>query len=337
MALIGGVMSTPLPAQVGPVLDPDRLVQVMSFKSEAPAGLPLLIPTPPGSPMTQPAWELGRRLFSDPVLSSDRTVSCASCHVPNLAFSSRDPNPPGVAGKHALRHPPALLNRAYGKSFSWDGKAQTLEEQVLLPIENPDEMALPLDEALARVRENSEYPPMFREAFHSEVDRQGLAIALATFVRSLTLADSPFDDFRRGKIDTLTRLEKAGMWIFESKGSCWRCHTEPFFTDEAFHNTGVGVIDGEPEVGRMGITGANADRGKFKTPTLRGLTFTAPYMHDGSLNRLEEVVDFYRRGGGANRFLDSGIEPLDLTDSDVASLVAFLQALSRRAPPATGR
>ena len=127
------------------------------------------------------------------------------------------------------------------------------------------------------------------------------------------------------------------MWIFESKGACWRCHTEPFFTDELFHNTGVGVMEGEPEVGRTGITGKNDDRGKFKTPTLRGLSFTAPYMHNGSLATLEAVVDFYRQGGGANRFLDPAIKPLNLTDSDAASLVAFLRALSRRAPPATGR
>ena len=319
------------------VIDPERLVQVMSFKSRGPMGLPQEIPPVPGSPMTEQVWDLGRRLFSDPVLSSDRTISCASCHEPNLAFSSREPNPPGVEGKRALRHPPALLNRAYGKSFSWDGKAQTLEEQVLLPIENPNEMGLPLDDALTRLRENDTYRQLFREAFGEAIDRRQLAAALSVFVRSLTLGDSPFDQFRQGTIDTMTRQEKAGMWLFESKGGCWRCHTEPQFTVEDYHNTGVGVTDEEPEEGRLAITGNAEDRGKFKTPTLRGLQFSAPYMHNGSLKTLEEVVAFYRDGGGANDHLDPGLKPLNLTDSDVANLVAFLRALSRQAPQAGGR
>ena len=127
------------------------------------------------------------------------------------------------------------------------------------------------------------------------------------------------------------------MWIFESKAGCWRCHTEPQFTDEDFHNTGVGVIDTEPEEGRFAITGNSEDRGKFKTPTLRGLQFSAPYMHNGSLKTLEEVVAFYRDGGRANDHLDPGLKPLNLTDSDVANLVAFLRALSRQAPQAGGR
>ncbi len=331
------VCSSVAVAQDSQILDPARLAEVMSFKEQAPRGLPGQIPPAPGSPMTQEVWDLGRKLFLDPVLSSDRTISCASCHEPKLAFSSRDPNPPGVEGKHALRHPPALLNRAYGKLFSWDGKAQTLEEQVLLPIENPDEMSLSLDDAVARLRADRDYPRMFREAFGEDIDRKRLADALSVFVRSLTMADSPFDQFRSGKIDTMTQQERAGMWIFKSKAACWRCHTEPNFADELFHNTGVGALNSIPEDGRKGVTGSEEDLGKFKTPTLRGLQFTAPYMHNGSLATLEDVVEFYRQGGGPNSHLDPDVKPLSLTDSDAASLVAFLRGLSRQAPSAGGR
>lgn len=127
------------------------------------------------------------------------------------------------------------------------------------------------------------------------------------------------------------------MWIFKSKGGCWRCHTEPNFTDEAFHNTGIGSLNGTPEDGRMAVTGSEEDRGKFKTPTLRGLTFTAPYMHNGSLASLEDVIELYRRGGNPNSHLDPALKPLDLTDQEATYLVSFLRALSRQASPATGR
>ncbi len=129
----------------------------------------------------------------------------------------------------------------------------------------------------------------------------------------------------------LTQEERKGLWIYESKGRCWSCHSGPNFTDEAFHNSGIGVVDNQPEDGRMAVTGDVADRGGFRTPTLRGLLQSAPYMHDGSLKTLEEVVAFYRRGGNDNPFRDPRLTPLDLTDEDATSLIAFLKALSRRA------
>ena len=159
----------------------------------------------------------------------------------------------------------------------------------------------------------------------------GSPVRLAAYVRTLSYGGTPFDQFRRhGEIDALMPRERAGMWFFESRGGCWRCHTEPNFSDEDFHNTGVGVTDGVAEPGREAITGDAANRGQFKTPTLRGLTETAPYFHDGSAATLADVVEFYRKGAGANPALSPRLAPIEMTDDDAANLVAFLQALSRR-------
>ena len=214
----------------------------------------------------------------------------------------------------------------------WDGRVDTLEQQVLLPIENEMEMGLPIAEALERLRNSSDHKKAFDACFRDGVTKENLGRALAGFVRRLMIGDSPIDRFQAA-IGILSREERTGLWIYESKGKCWRCHSGPNFSDEDFHNTGVGVDRADPDPGRMGVTGVEADRGRFKTPTLRGLTFTAPYMHDGSLATLEEVVEFYRKGGGANQNLDSKIKPLDLTDEDAKSLLAFLEALSHSADP----
>jgi cytochrome c peroxidase len=208
---------------------------------------------------------------------------------------------------------------------------------VLLPIADPDEMGLPVASAVERLAADASYAGAFADAYGGAPSADALAKALASFVRGLLLADSPADRFVFGETTVLSREERAGMWVYESKGACWRCHPRPLFTDEELHNTGVGARGGEPEPGRAEVTGDTADAGKFKTPTLRGLRFTAPYMHDGSLATLEDVVAFYRRGGNANRNLSPLIAPLDLTDEDAGNLVAFLRALSRAAsgtPPA---
>ena len=195
-------------------------------------------------------------------------------------------------------------------------------------------MGLPLDQALARLAGDAEYPKLFAAAGLS-VDRPAVASSLAEFCRRLVVGDSPIDRFRAAQGE-LTPLERRGLWIFESKGRCWRCHAGPNFSDETFHNTGVGVLEGQCEPGRAKITKDDADLGRFKTPTLRMVAKTAPYMHDGSLATLEEVVRYYKRGGNKNEHLDPLLEPIDLTDDDIAALVAFMQALSRSAEePAT--
>ena len=273
------------------------------------------------------AFALGERLFQDPVLSRDRTVSCRSCHLPEHAFAHPDPRPAGIEGRRAKRHAPALVDRIHGTSQGWDGRAASLEEFVLLPIADPDEMGLPLDEALARLRAEAPHRKAFDAAYRDGVTAANLAHALATFVRGIASTESAYDRFLKGGITELDPMERAGLWLFESKAQCWQCHSPGRFTDEQFHNTGVGATDGVPRPGREVVTGRPADTGAFRTPTLRMLRHTAPYMHDGSMAVLEDVVEFYARGGGPNHGLDPRMKPLDLTAEEKANLVAFLRSL----------
>ncbi|MBK7875707.1 MAG: cytochrome-c peroxidase [Planctomycetes bacterium] len=285
-------------------------------------------PAPPDARLV----ELGRALFFAPELSVDGTVSCASCHHPDHGFADDEATSQGVHGRRTARNSPALLNRALGASFFWDGRAATLAEQVLQPIENPDEMGAKLDDVLARLAKDAAWSARFQQAMGGAPTRERLATALASFVSALWHGDTPVDRFQAGDAAALTEEERTGLWIYESKGGCWRCHSGTNFTDEAFHNTGVGVKDGVAEPGREAVTKDANDRGAFKTPTLRGVALTAPYMHDGSLATLKDVVEFYRRGGNANEHLDLDVEKLELTDVEAERLVLFLEALSRRVP-----
>lgn len=298
------------------------------------AGLPLLglgdtVPGVESTPLALARAALGRRLFFDPILSLDKTVSCASCHDPQKGFATNDVRPLGVGGQLCDRNSPPLFNRAFGTTHFWDGRAATLEAQVVMPIEHPHEMALPLADAVARLAADAEYRALFAAAGAPEPDVASLSAALAEFLRRLVVGDSPIDRFRAAK-GKLTPQERRGLWIFDSKGRCWKCHSGPNFSDEKFHNTGVGAKEGVPEAGRFAVTGDPTDRGAFKTPTLRMVAKTAPYMHDGSLATLEEVVRFYARGGNRNEQLDPRMEPFEISDDDVAALVALLEALSRR-------
>lgn len=284
---------------------------------------------PPAESSPDEAAELGRRLFFSKELSRDRTVSCASCHRPELGFADDRARSPGVGGAETERNTPSVLNRAWSPRLMWDGRAASLEEQVLLPIENPREMDLSLDEALRRLSADAELSARFRRAFGAEPTRTSLARALSAYLRRLVLGDSPVDRFRAGEIEALSDAERAGLWFYESRGGCWRCHSGPNFSDEEFHATGVGARDGVPEEGRAAVTGDPADRGRWKTPSLRGLATTAPYMHDGSLATLEDVVEFYRRGGNPSANLDSVLAPIEMSAEDARNLAAFLRALSR--------
>jgi len=289
-------------------------------------GLPEL---PPEELSPDDAAELGRRLFFSKELSRDRTLSCASCHRPELGFADDRARSAGVGGAETERNTPSVLNRAWSPRLMWDGRAASLEEQVLLPIENPREMDLALDEALRRLAADEELAAHFRRAFRDTPTRANLARALSSYLRRLVLGDSAVDRFRAGEIEALSDAERAGLWFYESRGGCWRCHAGPNFSDEDFHATGVGARDGVPEEGRAAASGEAADRGKWKTPSLRGLARTAPYMHDGSLATLEEVVEFYRLGGRASDNLDPALKPLEMSAEDARNLVAFLRALSR--------
>lgn len=324
---------TPPPAQT-PVLPRDTLPATIDIQ-HIPAGLSKRRRIPKDSPLTEERVALGRRLFFDGRLSGNGKVSCASCHQPNHGFASPDARAVGINGQMGTRNAPSLLNRAYGESFFWDGRAKSLEEQALKPIASKHELGSSVKDVIARLTADPQYVKEFRTAFGKPEDggeavtAANLAKALGSFQRTLLLGDSPIDRFRGGDVTALTDDERQGLWLFESKARCWKCHSGNDFTDEKFHNTGVSWGGEPPDLGRFVVTGKVPDVGKFKTPTLRGVALTAPYMHDGSVKTLREVVEFYNRGGQPNPNLDRDMQPLKLSKREVLQLVAFLQALSR--------
>lgn len=295
-----------------------RLVKALVLT--IPLGLDLYVPVPEDNPLTGERIELGRRLFNDRRLSRDQSLACASCHDPKRAFSTARPISVGVFGRQGRRNVPALINRGYGRAFFWDGRITTLEEQVLQPIQDPDEMDMTLPEVSARVG----------------LPAEDIARALASFVRSILSGNAPFDRFVNGDRRALSSEQQAGLDVFRGKGDCIACHVGPNFSDERLHNTGIAwQPSGGPgprgrylDDGRFTVTGQEADRGLFKTPTLREVARTSPYMHDGSKATLDEVVNFYNDGGRANPNLDPEIQPLMLTIEEKRALVAFLKSLS---------
>jgi cytochrome c peroxidase len=273
--------------------------------------------------------ELGKRLFSETKLSGDGTISCATCHVAEKNFATQDAKAIGIRQQVGRRNSPSLLNRVFGKTQFWDGRAATLEEQALAPIADPLEMGHSVEKALAALIADDNYRQHFKAVFGSdEITAPRLAEALAAFQRSLVLGNSPVDAFVDGDVAKLSDSAKHGLWLYESRGGCWKCHTGKNYSDESFHNTGVSWGVEPLDLGRFEVTKKPEDRGKFKTPTLRGIAKTAPYMHDGSIKTLEEVVAFYSRGGNKNPHLDMALKPLNLTAAEQADIVAFLKALS---------
>ena len=236
----------------------------------------------------------------------------------------------GVFGRHGTRSAPTLVNRGYGASFFWDGRMPTLEQQVLQPIQDPKEMDLTLNEALARLKDHRDYPGLFQTAFGTEVSVEGLSRALAGYLRTILSGDAPVDRYVNGDRDALSEQARQGFNIFREKGNCTACHAGPTFTDERFHNTGVGWRDGRlSDAGRFEVSRKVKEQGAFKTPTLREIPWTAPYMHDGSLATLADVVEFFDRGGNPNPHLDRELRPLHLSDDEKKALAAFLlEALS---------
>jgi cytochrome c peroxidase len=292
-----------------------------------PLGLVSQPAVPATSALTAERVRLGRKLFFDPALSADCTVSCASCHDPAHGFASPAPRAVGIGGKVGARNAPSLLNVAYGASLFWDGRSKTLEEQALEPIANPLEMGSQVSDVVARLTADDRYRADFEAAYGEGVTAENLSRALATFERVLLSGGSRVDRFHAGELTALNESQRVGLWLFESRAQCWRCHRGPRYTDDKFHNTGLAALQAEPDAGRMGFTQNETDRGRFKTPGLRGISRTAPYMHDGSLATLREVVEYYSKGGGDAPGLDPAVRPLKLTAAEVGHLVAFLQAL----------
>lgn len=289
------------------------LLFVVLLMAAPPLGLDLYRPVPEDNPLTAERVALGRRLFFDKRLSRDGSVACATCHDPKRAFANGRVVALGIEGRAGPRNVPTLVNRVWGKTFFLDGRAASLEAQALEPVLNPIEMDLRLSEIKARVGLESE-----------EVAR-----ALASYIRTILSGDSDYDKYTNGKESALSKEARAGLAVFRGKGRCTSCHAGPNLTDERFHNTGVAFKDGVlVDEGRYKISGLAEDHGAFKVPTLREVARTAPYMHDGSLARLEDVVEYYDRGGNANPGLDADLRPLHLTGEEKRELVEFLKSLS---------
>jgi cytochrome c peroxidase len=308
---------------------------------------------------------LGRDLFFDKSLSLNRTVSCATCHDPASAFASRETLSIGVENRIGTRNAPTVLNSAFSKSYFWDGRAMSLEQQVKQPLLNAREMGMPNERALVeRVASIREYRSRFRQVFpHQAISIETIASAIAAFERTLVSDNAPFDEFIRGNRKAITEVQKMGWELFKGKASCIDCHlhnrSTQLFHDFKFHNTGIRANDTSADelrqraekiqsdhglrgldssllahnalfsdLGRFLVTRDAKDIGAFKTPTLRDVELTGPYMHDGSLKTLMDVVRFYNQGGGHNPMLDEKVRPLNLTEEEMGHIVEFLRSLT---------
>ena len=289
------------------------------------------------NPPTPERVRLGRWLFFDRRLSGDNTISCSSCHRPENAFSEPTPVSSGVRNQQGGRKAPSFVNQAVTlfPHFFWDGRAGSLEDQALGPIANPIEMGNTHQTMIATLTKIPGYAPYFKEAFGTlEITKERVAKAIADYERTRMSGNSPWDRWRYNHEENAVSAQvKQGHELFQGKADCAQCHLSNNFTDGQFHNLGVGWIPEKKafkDEGRWAISkeqGRQGDRGAFKTPTVREVTKHAPYMHDGSVATLRQVVEFYNKGGEKNPWLDPKVKPLKLTDAEIDALVAFMQAL----------
>jgi cytochrome c peroxidase len=277
--------------------------------------------------------ELGKQLFFDGRLSKNNQVSCAYCHIPGAGFADPHPTSTGVHDQLGSRQAPTILNAAFNPVQFWDGRASSLEEQAMGPIQNPIEMAETAEHLSAKLQAIPGYRRQFREVFGEDVSLPKIAHAIAAFERTLVSTNSPFDKYAEGDSKAMSEIAIQGLQLFKGKARCMLCHNGANFTDNQFHNLGVPQVGPQKEdSGRYQVTGQERDRGAFKTPTLRSVIETAPYMHDGVFLTLEDVVEFLDKGGGANPHLSPLMKPLALTDGEKHALVAFLEALTGGSP-----
>jgi len=300
---------------------------------------------PADNPFTEEGIELGRHLFWEKKLSRNNAVSCGSCHFPSASFSDNAPKSVGLYGDLTPRNSMALVNMAWNTSFFWDGRARTLEEQLLEPIENPIEMDLTWSEAVERIGTDSAYQEMFTAAFGTPcVDSVRITYAMAQFIRTMVSANSEFDQVQYGPAQ-LSLQEQNGLNLFlaeggdpniypggQNGGDCFHCHGGALvlFTDQQFHNNGLDSVF--TDLGRALVNGSPFSEGQFKTPTLRNIALTAPYMHDGRFETLQEVIEHYNSGGHPSATVDPLMKfqgvGLGLSEQDIDDLVAFLETLT---------
>lgn len=298
---------------------------------------------PVDNPLTKDGVELGRRLFFDPILSADSTMSCASCHQPEKAFTDGRAVSPGILGQTGTRNAMALVNLAFNANgFFWDGRAATLEDQALAPVEDHLELNETWDNVEKKLRRHSEYPALFRRAFgierRSQLTRQLAVKAIAQFERTLLSTNSRYDQVVERNEGWFTDAELRGkqLFFFEELQTvdhpgCSHCHFNPFFTNNDYSNNGldsVARLEDFPDPGRGKVTGRRYDLGRFRVPTLRNIELTGPYMHDGRFKTLEEVLDHYSQGGHGTENEDVNIRPFPLSERDKQDLIAFLRTLT---------
>jgi cytochrome c peroxidase len=295
---------------------------------KVPLGLPPLM-WPRQNPYSADKVELGRYLYFDRRLSADETISCASCHDPQKAFTDGAAVSTGIRAQKGNRSAPTIINRAYSLAQFWDGRATSLEDQAKGPMANPGEMGNTHEAIVGRLKGIAGYRTLFAKAYGTEeitIDRA--AMAIASFERTVLSGNAPYDRYKNGDKKAMTPEQVRGMSVFTDKAKCDKCHEGSNFTLNAYSNLGVGSDKPDPDLGRFTVTHDPRDWGVFKTPTLREVEHTAPYMHDGSLKTLDDVVEFYNKGGIKNKNLDPNIKPLNLTDQEKKEVVAFMKSLS---------
>lgn len=277
--------------------------------------------------------ELGELLFNDPILSSDKSISCASCHRPDFGFADTSAVSVGVLGRKGGRNTPSVLNMKNRAHYFWDGRASSLEQQALMPIENKDEMNLSIAEAVQRLRESKKYKKYFLKLQGRLPDKEGLASALAAFERTLETGNSPFDKYMNDDDPkAIPESAKRGHQLFLEKGKCFDCHFSPDFTADEFKNIGLYDEQKLKDKGRFAISNKKEDLGRFKVPGLRNIALTAPYMHNGMFKTLRQVIDYYDNPNSVvpnpiNR--DTSLsKPLNLTEQEKQDLEAFLISLT---------
>ena len=281
---------------------------------------------PADNPNNAAAASLGERLFFDPILSVDSSISCGSCHKPELGFATNDRVTPGVGGVLGKRNSPSLLNVGFQPYFMREGGVPSLEMQVLVPLGDATEMAHNVVDAVRRLNRNTSYRNEFLTVYGDTASAFLLVRALANFERTLVDFDAPFDHFIQGDATALSNEAIKGGKLFYGKAACVQCHSGVLLTDFGFANNGTAIVD-STDYGRELLTNESGDRYVFKVPSLRRVQITAPYMHDGSVSTLADVVEQYNTGGANHSYTDSRIEPLGLSVSEKAQLVAFLEAL----------
>jgi len=311
-----------------PTMFNTKIIEVDGVRVPDIGPLPTAVPIPATNLNYKTKVKLGEQLYFDGRLSQNGAISCAFCHTPGLGFADPKQVSVGVGGKRGGRQAPTVYNTVFNPVQFWDGRAGSLEEQAIGPIVNPVEMGETHENVVKKLSQIKGYVTQFQLVFGTGISMQGIAEAIAAYERTIISTNSAFDQYVLGDKTAMNEEAQRGMALFKGKARCMLCHNDSNFTDNQFHNLGVPQVGPMKEdLGRYYVTRRPEDKGAFKTPTLRSIVETAPYMHDGVFKTLEEVVDFFDQGGGKNSNLSPLMKPLGLTKEEKTNLIAFLKAL----------